>query len=81
MKNERPLAQPFVVLSGGNDEFAVLDGDAYLLAGEGSGVFDPEPGELDLGLYYSKVRFYSPTICRLIRWGRRMIEPLHLCGQ
>jgi hypothetical protein len=28
----------------------VLDGDAHLLAGEESGVFDPEPGELDLGI-------------------------------
>jgi len=47
VKDEGPLARPFVVLSGGDDEFAVLDGDAHLLAGEESGVFDPEPGELD----------------------------------
>ena len=32
MKNEGPLTRPFVVLSDGNDEFAVLDGDARLLA-------------------------------------------------
>jgi hypothetical protein len=49
MKNKGPLTRPFVVLSGGNDEFAVLNGDAHLLAGEESGVFDPELGELDPG--------------------------------
>jgi len=47
MKNEGPRKRPFVVLSGGNDEFAALDGDAHLLAGEESGVFDPSTGELD----------------------------------
>jgi len=41
MKQEGPLTRPFVVLSSGNDEFAVLDGDTHLLAGEESGVFDP----------------------------------------
>ena len=50
MKNEGPLTRPFVVLSGGNDEFAVLDGNTHLLTGEESGVLDPEPGELDLGV-------------------------------
>jgi hypothetical protein len=45
--NEGPLTRPFVVLSGGNDEFAVFDGDAHLLAGEESGVLDPPAGELD----------------------------------
>ena len=64
VNNERPLARPFVVLSGGNDEFAVLDGDAHLLAGEESGVFDPEPGELDPGLYDYKAMFYNPMIGR-----------------
>jgi hypothetical protein len=39
MKNEGPLTRPFVVLSGGNDEFAVLDGDAQLLAGLKSDAF------------------------------------------
>ena len=28
----------------------MFDGDAHLLAGEESGVFDPEPGELDPGV-------------------------------
>lgn len=41
VNNEGPLTRPFVVLSGGNDEFAVFDGDAHLLTGEESGVFDP----------------------------------------
>lgn len=45
-----PRQRPFVVLSGGNDEFAVFDGDAHLLAGEESGVLNPEPGELDPGV-------------------------------
>ncbi len=67
MKNEGPRERPFVVLSGGNDEFAVLDGDAHLLTGEESGVFDPEPGELDLGLYYYEARFYSPTFGRFLQ--------------
>jgi hypothetical protein len=50
LNNEGPLARPFVVLSGGNDESAVFDDDAHLLAGEESGVFDSEPCELDLGI-------------------------------
>ena len=49
MNYEGPLTRPFVVLSCGNDEFAMFAGDAYLLTGEESGVFDPEPGELDPG--------------------------------
>src|ERR1700712_1674290 len=67
MNNEGPLARPFVVLSGGNDEFAVLDGDAHLLAGEEPGVVDSEPGELDPGLYYYKARFYDPAIGRFLQ--------------
>jgi hypothetical protein len=39
MKNEGPLTRPFVVLSGSNDELAVLDGDTQLLAGLESGAF------------------------------------------
>jgi hypothetical protein len=50
MKDEGPLTRPFVVLRGGDDEFAVLDGDAHLLTGEESGVFDPSTGELDPGV-------------------------------
>ena len=46
MNNEGPLMRPFVILSGGNDEFAVLDGDTHLLTGEES-VFYPSAGELD----------------------------------
>ncbi|WP_442857247.1 RHS repeat-associated core domain-containing protein [Burkholderia sp. PAMC 28687] len=30
-------------------------------------MFDPEPGELDLGLYYYEARFYSPTIGQLLQ--------------
>jgi RHS repeat-associated protein len=45
----------------------VFDGDAHLLTGEESGVFDPEPGALDLGLYYYEARFYSPTFGRFLQ--------------
>jgi len=30
-------------------------------------VFDPEPGELDPGLYYYKARFYDPAIGRFLQ--------------
>jgi hypothetical protein len=48
-RDERRRAADVVLrcLSGGNDEFALPDGDAHLLAGEKSGVFDPLTGELD----------------------------------
>ena len=39
MKNGGPLSRPSVVLSSSSDEFAVLDGDAQLLAGLESDAF------------------------------------------
>jgi hypothetical protein len=38
-ENEGPLARPFAVLSCGNNDFAVLDGDAQLWPGLESGAF------------------------------------------
>jgi hypothetical protein len=41
------VSGPFRLASGGNDDFAMLDGDAHSLTGKVSGVFDPSTGEHD----------------------------------